>query len=1037
MQSRILHILLLFLFVFEKNAAQKMPRFFQHFDSKNGLSSDVVTAICRDKQGYLWVGTDYGLNRFDGYNFKHYLPDNQLDTKTISNEKIHDIKADANGNLWIATDEGLFCYDNQKATFQRFLNTGRNDNSLPNSLVTNILCDGEKIWLACDNRDLAYFDTKTSTFKALAWKRFVEENLPEYAAKPYKTIYYFLEKKGNEIYFSTNCGIFSFNIENQQFTHIDIKKNLVKNDKILDTQNSLFFGSFEEDFFQYSFAKKITKHHKLPLSEKYISGNRSVNHIFKYQDNYWLLSNSGLFVFDDKTLKIKVVQPNFDTNNSVPTDALLAYFHEKNGTIWLGGSKGLWLFSPQRQHFDFTPIFNTDRKEFYQPFSNVLISKTDGRKYVTNFYKGKVLVFEKEKLIKTITLPDWRVQLLREDREGRLWVNAGNHLFQINHKTLAINEIKTPPSLIDGNKKSYFTDFCEDSEGNIWFANSEQWLVKWNKSTGVWEKPLVDNNEYDPRNVTAILADNEHKTIWIGTGDYSLIRYDEVTKQFRQYEKEDNNTKNSLAGYSVYDLAKDKKGDIWIATSPGGLSCFRYNEPEGKEFQNFKIENGLPSNAVTRLCSDKNGNIWGGTNRGLFYLNTDNQSIITFSEKDGLLTTFFDTGFNDVSDGKIYFSHINGLQSFYPDSVLQQKNNEKILLNQFKIFDKNYTDSLNINELEKVSLSWKQNFFSFDFSTVNFENIDKTEYAYRLTGLDSDWILAGKNHQVAYTNVPAGDYVFEVKASQNGIFQGVGYRLAIHIEAPFWQKIWFKLLITSLLGALIYSIYRYHIEQVRKEEKLKTEFNERLAKVEMSALRAQMNPHFVFNCLSSINRFILVNQPDEASAYLTKFSRLIRLILDNSRSENVSLDKELEALRLYIDMEVMRFDKRFTYSIDIEEDVQEEHIEVPPLLIQPYVENAIWHGLMHLEKEGKLNIRVFYDNNILCISIEDNGIGRAKAAELKSKSATTQKSHGMQVTAARIDIINQLYNTNNQVFITDLYNKKGEASGTKVDLMLY
>jgi sensor histidine kinase YesM len=135
-------------------------------------------------------------------------------------------------------------------------------------------------------------------------------------------------------------------------------------------------------------------------------------------------------------------------------------------------------------------------------------------------------------------------------------------------------------------------------------------------------------------------------------------------------------------------------------------------------------------------------------------------------------------------------------------------------------------------------------------------------------------------------------------------------------------------------------------------------------------------------------------------------------------------------------MEVMRFNNRFIYSIEINDDVALEHIEVPPLLIQPYVENAIWHGLMHREKEGKLKISIFHKMDILYITIEDNGVGRAKAAELKSKSATIQKSHGLQVTAARIDLINQLYNTQNKVFITDLYDKNGEASGTRVELSL-
>ena len=246
-----------------------------------------------------------------------------------------------------------------------------------------------------------------------------------------------------------------------------------------------------------------------------------------------------------------------------------------------------------------------------------------------------------------------------------------------------------------------------------------------------------------------------------------------------------------------------------------------------------------------------------------------------------------------------------------------------------------------------------------------------------------------------------------------------------------FQFVLFSIVGLVLLAGLIFVTYN------RRQIKRRLTLQKEVAEYEQKALHLQMNPHFVFNCLNSINRFILVNQPDAASAYLTKFSRLIRLILDNSRSENVALDKEIDALRLYIDMEALRFNNRFTYTLTIDEDVALGHIEVPPMLLQPYVENAIWHGLMHLEGIGKLTIHVFNKGNALGVVIEDNGVGRAKAAELKSKSATEQKSHGLKITATRIDIINQLYNTKNEVFITDLFDTQGNACGTRVELLLH
>jgi LytS/YehU family sensor histidine kinase len=198
-----------------------------------------------------------------------------------------------------------------------------------------------------------------------------------------------------------------------------------------------------------------------------------------------------------------------------------------------------------------------------------------------------------------------------------------------------------------------------------------------------------------------------------------------------------------------------------------------------------------------------------------------------------------------------------------------------------------------------------------------------------------------------------------------------------------------------------------------------------------------MNPHFMFNSLNSINNFILKNDPDNASGYLTKFSRLMRLILDNSRSEWVLLESELKALELYIELEVVRFDNVFEYELIVDPEVDITTTYIPPMIIQPYVENAIWHGLLHrTEKGGKLCVRLWREMDELHVIIEDNGVGREEAKRLKSKSATKHKSHGMKITAERIDIVNRIYNVNAKVQIDDLEGQNGQIKGTKVLLSL-
>lgn len=218
-----------------------------------------------------------------------------------------------------------------------------------------------------------------------------------------------------------------------------------------------------------------------------------------------------------------------------------------------------------------------------------------------------------------------------------------------------------------------------------------------------------------------------------------------------------------------------------------------------------------------------------------------------------------------------------------------------------------------------------------------------------------------------------------------------------------------------------------HIKQ------LQAVFEQKLAETEMTALRAQMNPHFIFNCLNSIKFFATPNNGDQASEYLTKFSRLIRLVLENSRSPKVTLQNEVEALELYLEMESMRFNHKLSYQIHVQPEIDKEFVEIPPLLLQPYVENAIWHGIMHKKKGGKVQIRIEQAAvDVLRVTITDDGIGRARAAELKSKSATRHKSFGMKVTSERIRIINQLYKSLTEVQVHDLVDSEHEACGTKV-----
>ncbi|HRP00259.1 MAG TPA: histidine kinase, partial [Flavobacteriales bacterium] len=233
--------------------------------------------------------------------------------------------------------------------------------------------------------------------------------------------------------------------------------------------------------------------------------------------------------------------------------------------------------------------------------------------------------------------------------------------------------------------------------------------------------------------------------------------------------------------------------------------------------------------------------------------------------------------------------------------------------------------------------------------------------------------------------------------------------------------------------ALIYAFYRIRINAIRKEARLTTAFNKRLADVELTALRAQMNPHFLFNALNSIRHHVLNSRPEEADRYLSKFARLI---LDHSDQRSVPLADELQALRLYLELEAARFDDKFSFHIQVDPTLDTSTTMIPPMLIQPYLENAIWHGLMQKREGGELSLRIARDGQLLRIEVEDDGIGRAKAAELKSRSALKKRSMGMSITQQRLAMIEKQQGMRCEVRVEDLVLPDGEPGGTRVTLLI-
>ena len=527
---------------------------------------------------------------------------------------------------------------------------------------------------------------------------------------------------------------------------------------------------------------------------------------------------------------------------------------------------------------------------------------------------------------------------------------------------------------------------------------------------------------------TDCIGEDKEGNIWIGHGSVATDRLDLKTGKIKHYQYHHNDP-NSISSNVVRAISKDSNKSLWFGSLAGGL-CMYHDSSD--TFTTYTEKNGLLDNSINSIVQDNQGNLWLGTEKGMCRFSPVTQNFTSFNYLIGLKTNKPIKFYCKGRDGLLYFvAHGIGIGAFDPKLVVPNQYIPPVVITQFKLFNELKPG---FNEAKQIDLKYDQNFFSFEFAALNYTNSPENKYAYKLEGVDKDWVYSDTRRSANYTSISPGTYIFHVKGSNNeGIWNNEGTAVRIIIHPPWWKSWWaytFYALV-FLTGLFLFDRFQKR-RLIEKERKLGRE-----KELEMKALRAQMNPHFIFNCLSSINNFVLKNETEEASDYLTKFSRLIRTVLNNSKKSFISLDDELDMLYLYLEMEKLRFKNTFVYDIQIEGGIDGSTIFIPPLLFQPFVENAIWHGLMHKTRSGRLEIRLTLERNMLICIIEDNGVGRSFYKDTEKKSVVKQKSLGIQLTRERLTLINGNGGiSENDFVIKDLYDDSGHASGTRVLLRI-
>ena len=458
---------------------------------------------------------------------------------------------------------------------------------------------------------------------------------------------------------------------------------------------------------------------------------------------------------------------------------------------------------------------------------------------------------------------------------------------------------------------------------------------------------------------------------------------------------------------------------------------------DGNKEKNLELDD---LTIIEGIQVDKNNHLWLKAKEGLIRYDLRNNSYRVYGQLDGLWNyVWSDPGIiTSFDDGSMFASTGVTFAYFDPDDLLNE-DSHRVLPYVYKLDVYNDTKVYNSDPNNKLETKLEpgDNYFSVHYSSQLDNPGQNIVYEYRLEGFDDQWIDAGVKNVASYSKVPPGDYNFLLRARYpGGKWSDVSDQLKIRLKPSFTETWYFKLLIALGFLGLLYLFYRLRTNFLLKEQQIKSEFQQQLSEAKLEALRSQMNPHFLFNSLNSIDNYILSNRPKEASEYLSKFSKLIRNILDFSKRKQINLSEEITTSKLYIEMEKMRFVNKFDYEIKVQDGLDLEQELVPPLIIQPYIENAIWHGLLHKEDRGMLSIGIERREQSLKITVDDDGIGRAKAIAIKSKSATKHKSHGMKITEARIRILNDLHELGGEVEIIDKHNDAGNSIGTQVKIIL-
>jgi len=839
-----LYLLLLFIFfVFSvyKVYGQQERLQFKHLTTEDGLSQSTIACILQDSKGFMWFGTQDGLNKYDGYNFTIFQhdPDNPA---SIMGSFVFEIFEDSNGNLWIGTESGLNLFNRADNVFIHYQHDENDPNSLGGTEVRTICEDSrDNLWVGTIGGGLNLFDRENESFIHYQY----EKNDPNTLSS--NDVYVVFEDSRNNLWIGSGHGDLDlFDRENEVFHHYYDKNKKLGNDEIWDItedrDGNLWISTYKNGLYKMNFTDKGESefiHYTHDVNDvNSLSGNAIFTVFEDSKGRLWICTeNGGLNIFDRENGKFVHYRSDAFDDNSLNNNSIWSIYEDKTGNLWFGTHAGginlLPRYGGYFSHYKHYPgnknsLSHNSVTSFYEDSGHNFWIGTDG---------GGLNLFNRETETfihydtQNSNLSSDAVLSIFEDSRGNFWIGTwkgGLNLFDREHRNF-IQYTKENSGL----SSNTIWAILEDKKGFLWVGAFFGGISYYDRNRKTFINYTPENSNLSD-NFVKVIAVDSYGNLWVG-GALGLNLFNPETETFIIYKHDENNDKSLSKGY-VLSILEAGDSTLWIGTT-GGLNKF---DRKKQSFTHYYVKDGLPNDVIKGIREDEQGNLWLSTNRGLSKFNPETEIFENYDTSDGLQDNeFYQCSHYKSSDGEIFFGGVNGFNAFFPKDIIYNPEIPPIVITDFQIFNKPVgigKDSplqVHISEAKKINLSYKHSVFSFEFAALNYISSNKNQYSYKLDGFDPDWNYVGTKHTATYTNLDPGEYVFRVKGSNNnGRWNEEGTSIRVIIHPPWWKTKFAYALYMFAIIFIIYAFIKFKERKLQKDKKvLEKKVKERTAEI--------------------------------------------------------------------------------------------------------------------------------------------------------------------------------------------------------------